>query len=102
AIVGPGLTDDPSCCRLLVTTDEKRWKDITPRGLHHVLESIDFLDPLHAWVGAWDCGDNNGDLLITSDGGRHWQTVVGRASHTCHAASEAAFDFVDARHGTLA
>lgn len=101
AIVARGDPGDPAARRLLVTDDGVRWTDISPSGLRYPVESFDFIDRAHGWVGTFTCGNVDGDLLITSDGGNHWSTVAHKGSHGCHAGAEAAFDFVDSRDGTL-
>jgi photosystem II stability/assembly factor-like uncharacterized protein len=68
----------------LFVYDNGRWRNVTPRRLNaNAIDDVAFIDRLHGWVAAYNCGEAAVYLYRTSDGGRSWRSLGKPATHSC-------------------
>lgn len=90
--------------RLFATSDAGRsWAEITPpsRAAPGPLYDVSFLTPARGWATWADCARDRAGLVLTSDGGKSWQSFPLPTSVSCAAGAELRVGFTDPRHGWL-
>jgi photosystem II stability/assembly factor-like uncharacterized protein len=86
--------------RLLLTHNERSWRDVTPPRLGYPIEDVVFLDVRHGWVVSGDCAAGAASVHRTHDGGRTWAWSSVRSTN-CAAGSRLELFFLDPKHGWL-
>ena len=86
--------------RLLISTDGRSWRDVTPRRTSYGFDSVAFADLNAGWVAWSDCAAGKAELWHTTSGGRSWTgKPAALFRHGCNAGQSVALDFMDSEHG---
>lgn len=83
---------------VVVTTDAKTWRDVTPRHFFGDAQAVAFVGSKYGWVVSGDCAAAKARLARTSDGGRTW-SVRAFVETSCAAGAGVGLDFLDSRVG---
>jgi photosystem II stability/assembly factor-like uncharacterized protein len=85
--------------RLLLSTNGRAWRDVTPAPRLFRIDDVQFLDSRHGFVAAGSCAGAVEALYRTSDAGRTWRRVSALQQHSCNAGATTTISFVDAQRG---
>jgi photosystem II stability/assembly factor-like uncharacterized protein len=85
---------------LVVSNDDRSWREITPQHVLSELEDVVFSTRLVGWVAANDCASAKAFVYRTIDGGRTWRAAAVPATN-CAAGSRLDLSFSDSRHGWI-
>jgi photosystem II stability/assembly factor-like uncharacterized protein len=86
--------------RILVTSDGKSWRDVTPPHLLTEVQDVRFATPRVGWVVANDCAAGSAFVYRTTSGGRTWRRARVPAAN-CSAGSRLDLSFADPGHGWI-